>query len=98
LKNSDLVITAWHNDQIIGLGNAISDGHMVVYYPYLCVHPNYQHLGIGKEILHRMKAKYSEFHSQVLVAVPEAVNFYKKSDFELSSANQAMWIYQGNDH
>lgn len=28
--------TAWDGARLIGLGNAISDGHLVVYYPHSC--------------------------------------------------------------
>jgi len=41
LSNSHSLITAWDNERLIGLGNAISDGHLVVYYPHLLV--NRQH-------------------------------------------------------
>lgn len=40
LLNSHSFITAWHNERLVGLGNALSDGHLVVYYPHLIVHPN----------------------------------------------------------
>jgi hypothetical protein len=38
---SHSLITAWSNDQLIGLGNAISDGYLVVYYPHLIVLPEF---------------------------------------------------------
>lgn len=51
LRNSHSVISAWAGDQLVGLGNALSDGFLVVYYPHLLVHPDYQGQGIGTEIL-----------------------------------------------
>lgn len=47
LKNSHSLVTAWDGNKLIGLGNAISDGHLVVYYPHLLVHPDYQGKGVG---------------------------------------------------
>ena len=32
LRNSDSLITAWAGKQLVGLGNAISDGFLVVYF------------------------------------------------------------------
>jgi GNAT superfamily N-acetyltransferase len=32
----------------VGLGNAISDGALVVYYPHMLVLPEYQGRGIGR--------------------------------------------------
>ncbi len=55
LANSHTVISAWAGKRLIGLGNAISDGHLVVFYPHLLVLPEYQGKGIGKEIVRRMK-------------------------------------------
>jgi hypothetical protein len=40
LMNSHSLITAWGGDRLIGPGNAISDGFLVVYYPHLLVHPD----------------------------------------------------------
>lgn len=48
LINSHSFITAWHNERLVGLGNALSDGHLVVYYPHLIIHPDYHGKGIGK--------------------------------------------------
>ena len=31
LMNSHTLITAWDGDRLVGLGNAISDGYLVVY-------------------------------------------------------------------
>ena len=46
LRNSHSVIFAWSGDQLVGLGNALSDGFLVVYYPHLLVHPDHQGQGI----------------------------------------------------
>ena len=34
LRDSHTLISAWVGDKLVGLGNAISDGHLVVYYPH----------------------------------------------------------------
>ena len=51
-----------------GLGNAISDGYLVVYYPHLIVHPDYHGKGVGKLISGKFQEKYGSFHQQILVA------------------------------
>ena len=98
LKHSHTVVTAWDGEKLVGLGNAISDGHLVVYYPHLAVHPDYQGNGIGREIIRRMQKKYQGFHQQSLIADGKAVEFYKKCGFVKAGCCQALWIYQGNDH
>ena len=98
LLNSHSFITAWHNNRLVGLGNAISDGHLVVYYPHLIVHPQYQGQGIGKMILEKFQEKYGGFHQQILVADGKAIDFYEKCGFERAGETRSMWIYKGNDH
>ncbi|MBI4783648.1 MAG: GNAT family N-acetyltransferase [Oscillatoriophycideae cyanobacterium NC_groundwater_1537_Pr4_S-0.65um_50_18] len=97
LHHSDSLITAWEYQRLVGLGNAISDGYLVVYFPHLIVHPKYQDLGIGSEIMRRLMEKYRGFHQQMLVAVPDAIEFYKKCGFERAGETEPMWIYSGSD-
>lgn len=98
LTNSHSLITAWENEKLVGLGNSISDGYLVVYYPHLLVHPNYQGNGIGQMIMKRMFEKYEGFHMQMLTADGKAIEFYEKVGFEKAGQTQPMWIYKGNEH
>lgn len=98
LTNSDSLITAWDGNRLVGLGNAISDGHLVVYYPHLLVHPDYQGKGIGRMIVDRFQKKYGDFHQQTLTADGKAIDFYRKCGFEKAGSTQSMWIYQGDEH
>ena len=98
LLASHSLVTAWDGQRLVGLGNAISDGHLVVYYPHLLVHPDYQRRGIGSELMRRLAARYRGFHQHVLIADGQAVEFYRKCGFVRAGKTQPMWIYAGNDH
>lgn len=98
LINSHTLITAWEGDTLVGLGNAISDGHLVVYYPHLLVLPSYHGKGIGRLIMEKMQEKYKDFHMQMLTADGKAIDFYKKIGFERAGQTEPMWIYAGGDH
>ncbi len=98
LHNSHALVTAWDDDRLIGLGNAISDGFLVVYYPHLLVHPDYQGQGIGQMIVAKMQDKYQHMHMQMLTADREATEFYKKVGFEKAGDTMPMWIYKGKEH
>ncbi|WP_316786991.1 GNAT family N-acetyltransferase [Pedobacter frigiditerrae] len=98
LTNSHSLISAWDNDKLVGLGNAISDGYLVVYYPHLLVHPNYQGKGIGQMIVKKMQEKYGHFHMQMLTADGKAIEFYNKVGFVKAGNTQSMWIYKGDDY
>src|SRR5262245_3971834 len=82
LLASHALVTAWDDLRLVGLGNAISDGHLVVYYPHLLVLPDYQGRGIGTELMRRLMARYEGFHQHMLVADGRAVDFYRKCGFE----------------
>ena len=98
MANSHSVITAWDGNCLVGLANAISDNHLVVYYPHLLVHPDFQRVGIGAEIMRRLIQKYRNFHQHMLVADGRAIEFYKKCGFTCAGETQSMWIYSGGDH
>ncbi len=98
LLNSHSLFTAWEGDKLVGLGNAISDGYLVVYYPHFLVHPDYQGRGIGIRLLEKMQEKYGHFHMQVLTADGDTVEFYKKIGFKRAGETKSMWIYDGDEH
>jgi ribosomal protein S18 acetylase RimI-like enzyme len=98
LKNAHTLVLAYHDQQLVGLGYAISDGYLVVYYPHVLVHPEFQGKGIGKMIMDRLQEKYANFHQQLLVADGKAIDFYKKLGFERAGQTEPLWIYQGDEH
>ena len=98
LRDSHTLISAWIGDKLVGLGNAISDGHLVVYYPHFLVLPEFQGCGVGGAILERLKARYQGFHQHMLVADGRAIEFYAKHGFERAGKTEPMWIYAGGDH
>jgi GNAT superfamily N-acetyltransferase len=98
LLNSHALATAWDGGRLVGLGNAISDGHLVVYYPHLLVHPEYQRRGIGRRLMRMLMERYRGFHQQMLVADGRATGFYRKCGFGRAGKTEAMWIYAGHDH
>ena len=98
LKNSHALVSAWDGTKLVGLGNAISDGHLVVYYPRLLVLPEYHGKGIGTGIVEVLKNIYAGFHMHMLTADGRAISFYEKCGFEKAGHTQSMWIYSGSDH
>lgn len=82
----------------MGLGNAISDGYLVVYYPHLLVHPAYQGQGIGRKMLTALQAQYRDFHQQMLTADGAAQAFYQALGFVRAGSTVPMWVYAGNEH
>jgi len=92
IKGSDTVITAWTNDQLIGLVNAIDDGEMTAYIHYLLVNPEYQGLGIGTELMQRISAKYTDYLYTIVIAESEElVAYYESIGFSRELGHTAMF-------
>ena len=98
LRNSETLVTARREGKLVGLANAISDGHLVVYFPHVLVHPDHHGEGIGKKLMHEMMERYDDFHQRCLISDFGAVAFYQRLGFTRSSDMVPMWIYEGDDH
>ena len=98
LRNSHALVTARRAGRLLGLGNAISDGHLVVYYPHMLVHPAFQGQGIGRQMMAAMLEKYAGFHQQMLTADGRAIAFYQSLGFVRAGKTESMWVYAGDEH
>ncbi|MFD2178413.1 GNAT family N-acetyltransferase [Veronia pacifica] len=98
LRNSHTLVTARNQGKLVGIGNAISDGFLVVYFPHMLVHPDHHGKGIGRKMMNTMQTVYRHFHQQMLTADGEAVDFYKALGFERAGQTEPMWVYQGDEH
>lgn len=98
LLASHSLFTAWDGGSLVGLGNAISDGYLIVYYPHLLVLPEYQGKGIGRELMRRLIERYEGFHQHMLVADGRAIDFSRKCGFVRAGKTEPLWIYAGHDH
>lgn len=82
LKNSETVISAWDDEKLVGLINAIDDGELTAYAHYLLVNPEYQKRGIGRELIETLKKKYEGYLYLILIAENKDVqHFYEKMGF-----------------
>jgi len=98
LANSHSLVTARIGGSLVGLANAISDGHLVVYYPHMLVQPTHQRQGIGRKMMEALLARYKGFHQHMLTADGDAVQFYESLGFARAGKTQPMWIYAGTEH
>lgn len=83
IDNSETVFTAWDDGKLVGLINAIDDSELTAYVHYLCVDPEYQGQGIGKNLLQRIKEKYKDYLYIILIAENEPLlKYYSRNGFE----------------
>ncbi|USB33393.1 GNAT family N-acetyltransferase [Paenibacillus sp. YPG26] len=92
MANSHSVITAWDNNKLVGLINALSDGVMTVYFHYMLVHRDYQSSGIGKRMMEAMLQRYSSIKTKVLISYESAEEFYHIFGFKPEAGTTAMFI------
>lgn len=79
LDGSNMIVTARTGDgRIVGLGRGISDGEWVCYLADLAVRDDFQRQGIGTGILMTVKAILGPGMGIVLMAYPQAVEYYRK--------------------
>jgi ribosomal protein S18 acetylase RimI-like enzyme len=83
MKNYGTVYSAWDGEKLVGLISTMDDGAMTAYIHYLLVRPEYQGMGIGKELICLTKEKYKDYLRIILIAVKEEVDFYKHCGFEV---------------
>lgn len=80
LKNSDFLVLAYDKEKtkVVGFINAISDGIHFAFIPMLEVLPEYQHNGIGIELVRIMLELLKNFTCIDLTCDIEMQGFYEK--------------------
>jgi N-acetylglutamate synthase-like GNAT family acetyltransferase len=79
LTYGNILITAWHNDLLVGVSRALSDFSYCCYLSDLAVDEAYQHKGIGKELIRLTHQEAGEAEATLLLlAAPKAAAYYPK--------------------
>jgi N-acetylglutamate synthase-like GNAT family acetyltransferase len=80
-ENSNLIITAWDVEKLIGVSRCITDWVWSCYLADLAVHPDYQKTGLGRKLIDLTKEKSGEQSMILLLSVPTAMTYYPKVGF-----------------
>lgn len=83
IKNSDLVISVWNKEDLIGLISTISDGYINVFITYLLIKPNFQNQRIGTKLMEKVCNHYKGFGRRILSTELDKENYYKKFGFSI---------------
>ena len=78
LKNSDEIVLAIDDSAgtVVGFVTAITDHQLSAYIPFLEVRTEYQHRGIGSQLVRRMIARLGGLYMIDLVCDPDLQPFY----------------------
>ena len=71
LENSDYVLSAWEEDELIGLARAVTDDVSIFYLQDLLVAPNYQRQGVGRKLLTHCLERFAHVRVKALLTDDE---------------------------
>jgi GNAT superfamily N-acetyltransferase len=77
-EHSNLVVTAWHGRELVGIARCLTDFCYCCYLSDLAVSKPFQKLGIGKSLVQLTKDHLGPTVTLILLAAPEAINYYGK--------------------
>ena len=80
--NSNLVVTAWDNDKLVGIARSLTDFCFCCYLSDLAVSKEYQKLGIGKKLISLTKERIGDQTMLLLLSAPTAMDYYPKAGFQ----------------
>lgn len=79
--NSNLVVTAWHNEILVGVARSVTDWVWSCYLADLAVKSEFKKAGIGKQLIAITQEKLGEQSMLLLLSVPTAMEYYPKVGF-----------------
>jgi len=94
ITNSNLVVSVWDNDEIIGIARSMTDFHYACYLSDLAVKKRFHDQGIGKLLLVKTQEQLGPKCKLILVAAPNANSYYDKTGF---TNNHRCWILECSD-
>jgi N-acetylglutamate synthase-like GNAT family acetyltransferase len=80
-ENSDLIVTAWDDNKLVGVSRTITDWVWCSYLADLAVSPDYKKSGIGKKLIDLTRERIGEQSMLLLLSVPTAMDYYAKVGF-----------------
>lgn len=89
ISNSNLVVSAWHNDQLVGIARSVTDFHYACYLSDLAVSLQHQKSGIGKRLQVLTQEQLGPRCKLILIAAPAANQYYAHIGF---NHNPRCWV------
>lgn len=92
VENSLYVLTAWYEEELIGLIGVVGDGLSIIYIQDLLVKNAYHNQKIGSELMQSVLHKYADVRQKVLLTeeAPNTRYFYEKNGFKSCDQGDAV--------
>jgi predicted GNAT family acetyltransferase len=93
ISNSNLTVTAWSGDCLVGIARSVTDFHYACYLSDLAVSCDYQQQGIGKQLQVLTQRQLGPRCKLILISAPAANEYYEKIGYENS---ERCWVLEPN--
>jgi predicted N-acetyltransferase YhbS len=80
--NSNLVVTAWEGELLVGVARSLTDFCYACYLSDLAVRLEYQKLGIGRQLINLTRQEVTEQSMLLLLSAPTAMEYYPKTGMD----------------
>ena len=80
--HSNLIVSAWHENKLIGIARSLTDFCYCCYLSDLAVKKEYQKKGVGKKLIELTKEQIGEQTALILISAPTASEYYPKVGFQ----------------
>lgn len=82
LEHAGVLATAWDDEKLVGVARSLTDFCYCCYLSDLAVDRDYQHSGIGRQLIQMTQEKIGLQTTLLLLAAPTAMDYYPKVGFE----------------
>ena len=89
ISNSNLIVSAWLDTELIGVARSVTDFHYACYLSDLAVDEKYQRKGIGKKLQTLTQEQLGAKCTMILLAAPAAKDYYSYIGF---SSHDSCWV------
>lgn len=91
VSNSNLAVTAWDDEKLVGIARSLTDFHYACYLSDLAVSQDYQTVGIGKRLQILTQEQLGPRCKLILIAAPTANAYYEALGF---THNHRCWVLE----
>lgn len=82
LDHADLLITAWRDEQLVGVARSVTDFQYCCYLSDLAVDRAMQRRGVGRGLIEHTRSQLGPRCNLILLSAPAAVDYYPALGFE----------------
>ncbi|VAW63916.1 Acetyltransferase, GNAT family [hydrothermal vent metagenome] len=91
VKNSNLIVSAWDGERLIGIARSMTDFHYACYLSDLAVDKTYKQRGIGRKLQAIVQSQLGPKCKLILVASPDASPYYGYIGY---TRNSRCWVLE----